>query len=193
MCLFGAAGGDRQGKGHPRGHRRALAGWRPILCAYAHVCNRDASAGARRLIWFALGGISPWCLLEAAEEFEAEQRGVSVAPCSARPGLPKELPLAGGDAAAAPAFLPQMLNTSGASKSQVCTGPQSLSLKVLSWLWVHCRQTMGRGQGTQAAFGDPRWGGLEVGLCPPWTRGRLWSRGGACGSGPERPWPSPER
>jgi len=150
---------------------------RPILCAYTHtsatemeVPGHTAGSGLR------LGAFHRGAYWKLLKEYEAEQQGVSVAPCSARPGLPKELPLAGRNAAADPAFLRQTLNTSDAFKSQVCTGPQSLRLKVLSWLWVRCRQTMGWGHGRQVPFGDPRWEGLEVGLCRPWTRGRLWLR-----------------
>ena len=152
------------------GHQRALAGWRPILCGFTpttaiemQVPGHAAGSGLR------LGAFHRGAYWELLKELEAEQQGVLVAPCSARPGLPKELPLEGRDVAAAPAFLPQSLNTSGAFKSQVCTGPHSLSLKVLSWLWVCLRQTMGRGHGRQAPFADPRWEGLEAGLCRPWT------------------------
>ena len=59
--------------------------------------------------WGAFHRGAYWKLLK---EFEAEQQGVSVALCSARPSLPKELLLAGHDAAAASAFLRQTLNIS---------------------------------------------------------------------------------
>ena len=117
-CWWGLAG-QRPPSWAPESPGR-LAGLGPS-CVLTHTCLQQKwkCQGMPLDLVCAWGAFHRGAYWKLLKEFEAEQQGVSVALCSARPSLPKELLLAGHDAAAASAFLRQTLNTSNAFKSQV--------------------------------------------------------------------------